>query len=155
PGLGPTATIALLLPITFYLEPVTALIMLAGIYYGSQYGGSTTAILVRIPGESASVVTCLDGYEMAKQGRAGAALAVAALSSLLAGCVATIAIAALGPPLASAALMFGPAEFVSLMVLGLIAAVVLAHGSVFKAIMMIFVGLLLGLVGMDVNSGQE
>jgi len=155
PGLGPTATIALLLPITFYLAPVTALIMLAGIYYGSQYGGSTTAILVRIPGESASVVTCLDGYEMAQQGRAGAALAVAALSSLAAGCVATVAIAAFGPPLASVALLFGPAEFVSLMVLGLISAVVLAHGSVLKAILMIFVGLLLGLVGLDVNSGQE
>ncbi|BBK39255.1 hypothetical protein STAQ_43330 [Allostella sp. ATCC 35155] len=155
PGLGPTATIALLLPITFYLEPVTALIMLAGIYYGSQYGGSTTAILVRIPGESASVVTCLDGHEMARQGRAGAALAVAALSSLFAGCIATVAIAALGPPLAMIALEFGPAEYVSLMVLGLISAVVLAHGSVLKAIMMIFVGLLLGLVGIDVNSGEQ
>ena len=153
PGLGPTATIAMLLPITFHLGPVSALIMLAGIYYGSQYGGSTTAILVRIPGESASVVTCLDGYEMARQGRAGSALAIAALGSLLAGCVSTVAIAALGPPLAGIALLFGPAEYVSLMVLGLISAVVLAHGSVGKAIVMIFVGLLLGMVGTDVNSG--
>ena len=153
PGLGPTATVAMLLPITFYLEPTGALIMLAGIFYGSQYGGSTTAILVRIPGESASVVTCLDGYEMARQGRAGSALAIAALGSLLAGCVATIAIAALGPPLAQLALIFGPTEYVSLMVLGLICAVVLAHGSVAKAIVMIFIGLLLGMVGTDVNSG--
>ena len=153
PGLGPTATVAMLLPITFYLPPVGALIMLAGIYYGSQYGGSTTAILVRIPGESASVVTCLDGYEMARQGRAGSALAVAALGSLLAGCVSTLAIAALGPPLASIALIFGPAEYVALMTVGLICAVVLAHGSVGKALIMIFVGLLLGMVGTDVNSG--
>ena len=155
PGLGPTATVAMLLPLTFHLEPVGALIMLAGIFYGSQYGGSTTAILVRIPGESASVVTCLDGYEMARQGRAGAALAIAALGSLFAGCVSTIAIAALGPPLAQLALVFGPAEYVSLMVLGLICAVVLAHGSVAKAIVMIVVGLLLGLVGTDVNSGTQ
>ncbi len=153
PGLGPTATVAMLLPITFYLEPVGALIMLAGIYYGSQYGGSTTAILVRIPGESASVVTCLDGYEMARQGRAGSALAIAALASLLAGCVSTLAIAGLGPPLANLALLFGPADYVSLMIVGLICAVVLAHGSVPKAIVMIVIGLLLGLVGTDVNSG--
>src|SRR5919109_94397 len=108
PGIGPTATIAMLLPITLTLSPVTALIMLAGIYYGAQYGGSTTAILVRLPGESSSLVTCLDGYEMAKGGRAGAALAVAALGSLFAGCVATLFIALFSPALVEVALMFGP-----------------------------------------------
>jgi TctA family transporter len=153
PGVGPVATIAMLLPITFNLNPVAALIMLAGIYYGSQYGGSTTAILVNLPGESASVVTCLDGYQMARQGRAGPALAVAALGSFFAGSVATLVIATAAPPLAELALKFGPSEYFSLMVFGLIAATVLAHGSLIKAIAMVVLGLLLGLMGTDVNSG--
>ncbi|HXH02888.1 MAG TPA: tripartite tricarboxylate transporter permease [Candidatus Competibacteraceae bacterium] len=154
PGLGPLATIAMLLPITFGLEPTTALIMLAGIYYGAQYGGSTTAILVNLPGETSAVVTALDGYQMARQGKAGEALMVAALGSFFAGTVGTLLIAAFAPPLSEIALKFGPAEYFSLMVLGLIAAVVLAHGSVIKAIAMILVGLLLGLVGTDVTSGD-
>jgi len=153
PGIGPVATIAMLLPATFALQPVTALIMLAGIYYGAQYGGSTSAILVNIPGESSSVVTCLDGYQMARNGRAGAALSIAALGSFFAGTVATILIAGFAPPLAEVALKFGPAEYFSLMVLGLTGAVVLAHGSLVKAVAMIVLGLLLGLVGTDVNSG--
>ena len=127
--------------------------MLAGIYYGAQYGGSTTAILVNIPGESSSVVTCLDGYQMARQGRAGPALATAALGSFFAGCVSTLIVAMFAPPLAEVALKFGPSEYFSLMVLGLVAAVVLAHGSLIKAIAMVILGLLLGLVGTDVNSG--
>lgn len=155
PGLGPTATIAMLLPITFYLPPEAALIMLAGIYYGAQYGGSTTAILVNLPGESSSVVTCLDGHAMARQGRAGPALGIAALGSFFAGSVATLLIAAFAPSLSLVALSFGPAEYFSLMVLGLIATVVLAQGSIIKAIAMIFLGLQLGLVGMDVNSGVQ
>jgi TctA family transporter len=153
PGVGPIATIAMLLPVTFNLNPVAALIMLAGIYYGAQYGGSTTAILVNIPGESSSVVTCLDGYQMARQGRAGPALATAAIGSFFAGCVATLVVAMFAPPLAEVALKFGPSEYFSLMVLGLVAAVVLAHGSLVKAIGMVLLGLLLGLVGTDVNSG--
>src|SRR3954454_13932646 len=153
PGIGPVATIAMLLPITFNLQPVSALIMLAGIYYGAQYGGSTTAILVNLPGESSSVVTCLDGYQMARRGRAGPALAIAALGSFFAGCVATLVIAVAAPPLAEVALKFGPSEYFSLMVLGLVAAVVLAHGSLIKAIAMVVFGLLLGLIGTDVNSG--
>ncbi len=153
PGVGPVATIAMLLPITFNLSPVAALIMLAGIYYGAQYGGSTTAILVNLPGETASVVTCLDGYQMARQGRAGPALAIAALGSFFAGCVATLIIAMAAPPLAEVALKFGPSEYFSLMVLGLVAATVLAHGSLVKAIAMVLLGLLLGLIGTDVNSG--
>src|SRR5256714_984120 len=153
PGVGPVATMALLLPATYFLPPEGALIMLAGIYYGAQYGGSTTAILVNLPGESSSVVTCLDGYQMARQGRAGAALGVAALGSFFAGCCATVIIALFAPPLAEVALKFGPAEYFSLMVLGLIAAVVLAHGSLVKAIAMVIFGLLLGLVGTDANSG--
>jgi putative tricarboxylic transport membrane protein len=153
PGIGPVPTIAMLLPITFNLPPVSAIIMLSGIYYGSQYGGSTTAILVNLPGESASVVTCLDGYQMARRGRAGPALATAALGSFFAGCVATVVIAVAAPPLAEVALKFGPAEYFSLMVLGLVAATVLAHGSLIKAIAMVVLGLLLGLVGTDVNSG--
>jgi TctA family transporter len=153
PGVGPVATIAMLLPITFNMSPITALIMLAGIYYGAQYGGSTTAILVNLPGESSSVVTCLDGYQMARRGRAGPALATAALGSFFAGCVATLIVALFAPPLAEVALKFGPAEYFSLMVLGLVAAVVLAHGSLIKAIAMVILGLLLGLVGTDVNSG--
>jgi len=153
PGIGPVATIAMLLPVTFTLPPVSALIMLAGIYYGAQYGGSTTAILVNLPGESSSVVTTLDGYQMARQGRAGAALGIAAIGSFIAGTFATFLIALAAPPLADLALKFGPAEYFSLMVLGLIAATVLAHGSLMKAIAMVVLGLLLGLVGTDVNSG--
>src|SRR5579871_1406723 len=153
PGIGSLATIAMLLPITFGLPPVGALIMLAGIYYGAQYGGSTTSILVNIPGESSSVVTCLDGHEMAKIGRAGPALAIAAIGSFFAGCVATLIIAVAAPPLAEVALKFGPSEYFSLMVFGLIAATVLAHGSLIKAIAMVVWGLLLALVGTDVNSG--
>lgn len=153
PGLGPVPTIAMLLPVTFSLPPVSALIMLAGIYYGAQYGGSTTAILVNLPGESSSVVTALDGYQMARQGLAGKALAAAGISSFIAGTVATILLALFAPPLADIALSFGPAEYFSLMVLGLIASVVLAHGSVLRAVGMILVGLMLGLVGIDVNSG--
>src|SRR5205085_11667170 len=137
PGIGPVATISMLLPATFVLPPVSALIMLAGIYYGAQYGGSTTAILVNLPGEVSSVVTWLDGYQMARQGHAGKALGVAALGSFFAGSVATLLIAGFAPPLAELALKFGPADYFSLMVLGLIAAVVLAHGSVVKAIAMI------------------
>ena len=153
PGIGPVATIAMLLPATFTLPPVSALIMLAGIYYGAQYGGSTTAILVNIPGESSSVVTCLDGYAMARQGRAGPALAIAALGSFFAGTVSTLMLAMFAPPLAEIAFQFGPAEYFSLMVLGLIAAIVLARGSLIKAIAMIILGLLLGSVGADTNTG--
>jgi putative tricarboxylic transport membrane protein len=153
PGIGPIATIAMLLPVTFHLEPVSGLIMLAGIFYGAQYGGSTTAILVNLPGETSSVVTCIDGHQMARQGRAGAALAVAALSSPFAGCVSTALIATCAPPLAKVGQSFGAPEYFSLMVLGLVAAVVLAHGSVLKAVAMIILGLLVGLVGTDGNSG--
>jgi putative tricarboxylic transport membrane protein len=155
PGLGPTATIAMLLPVTFTLPPVSALIMLAGIYYGSQYGGSTTSILVNVPGEAASVVTALDGYQMARQGRAGVALTTSAVGSFFAGTVATIILALFAPPLAAVALKFGPAEFFSLMVLGLLAAIVLARGSLLHAAGMVVLGLLLGLVGTDVNSGAQ
>ncbi|MCC7276509.1 MAG: tripartite tricarboxylate transporter permease [Alphaproteobacteria bacterium] len=155
PGIGPLATVAMLLPITFALQPVTALIMLSGIYYGAQYGGSTTAILVNLPGEASSVVTCLDGYQMARRGRAGAALAVAALGSFFAGTVATVLIVTVAEPMTELALRFGPAEYFSLMVFGLIGAVVLASGSVVNALAMIVVGLLLGLIGIDVNSGAQ
>src|ERR1700759_2045991 len=154
PGVGPLATIAMLLPIPFGLPPVGALIMLAGIYYGAQYGGSTTAILVNIPGESSSVVTTLDGHQMARKGRAGPALGIAAIGSFIAGCIATMVVAYFAPPLADLALKFGPAEYFSLMVFGLIAAVVLARGSLIKAIAMVCFGILLGLVGTDVNSGS-
>jgi len=155
PGLGPTATIAMLLPITFGLPPVSSLIMLSGIYYGAQYGGSTTAILVNLPGESSSVVTALDGYQMAKQGRAGKALATAAIGSFFAGTVATLLLALFAPPLADIALQFGAAEYFSLMVVGLVASVVLASGSLLQALGMIVLGLLLGMAGTDVNSGLE
>ena len=153
PGLGPVATIAMLLPSIYALDPTPALIMLAGIYYGSQYGGSTTAILVNLPGESSSVVTALDGYQMARQGRAGPALAAAGLGSFFGGSVATILIAAFAPPLTEVAFKFGPAEYFSLMVLGLIGAVVLASGSLIKAIAMIILGLLIGQINTDVISG--
>ena len=155
PGIGPLATIAMLLPITFGLPPVGALIMLAGIYYGAQYGGSTTSILINIPGESSSVVTTLDGHAMAKQGRAGPALAIAAIGSFIAGCFSTVLVAALGVPLTALALKFGPAEYFSLMVLGLVFAVVLAKGSVIKALAMIMFGLLLSCVGSDIETGQS
>jgi putative tricarboxylic transport membrane protein len=153
PGLGPVATIAMLLPSIYGLDPTPALIMLAGIYYGSQYGGSTTAILINVPGESASVVTAIDGYQMARQGRAGAALASAGLGSFFAGCVGTIVIAAFAPPLTELAFKFGPQEYFSLMVLGLIGAVVLASGSLLKAIAMIILGLTLAQINTDVISG--
>jgi TctA family transporter len=153
PGIGPVATIAMLLPATYALPPIAALIMLAGIYYGAQYGGSTTAILVNLPGESSSVVTVIDGYQMARKGRAGPALAAAGLGSFFAGCVGTLILAAFAVPLTEVAFKFGPAEYFSLMILGLIGAVVLASGSLLKAVAMIVLGLLLGLVGTDVNSG--
>jgi TctA family transporter len=153
PGLGPVATIAMLLPITFGLPPESALIMLAGIFYGAQYGGSTTAILVNLPGESSSVVTALDGYQMARQGRAGTALATAAIASFFAGTFCTFLIALAAPPLSEVALKFGPADYFSLMVLGLVASIVLASGSLLHALGMIVLGLLLGLIGTDVNSG--
>jgi putative tricarboxylic transport membrane protein len=155
PGVGPIATITMLLPITFGIEPTGAIIMLAGIYYGAQYGGSTTAILINIPGEVTAVVTTLDGHQMARQGRAGAALGVAAIGSFFAGCVATLAVAALATPLTRVALLFGPAEYFSLMVAGLAFAVVLARGSVLKAIGMIIAGLLLSTVGTDLETGAE
>jgi TctA family transporter len=153
PGIGPTATIAMLLPITFGFEPVTSLIMLAGIYYGAQYGGSTTAILINLPGESSSAVTAIDGYQMARQGNAGAALATAALGSFFAGTVATLFLALFAPPLARMALKFGAPEYFSLIVLGLIASIALAHGSVIKALGMIVLGLLFGTVGQDKFTG--
>ncbi|MGE0574002.1 MAG: tripartite tricarboxylate transporter permease [Reyranella sp.] len=155
PGIGPVATIAMLLPITFHLPPTASLIMLAGIYYGASYGGSTTSILVNLPGESASVVTCLDGYQMARNGRAGAALSISAVGSFFAGTVGTIIIVMFAEPLTRMAQKFGPADYCSLMALGLVAAVVLASGSVIKAIAMVFLGLLFGLVGTDVNTGAQ
>ncbi len=155
PGVGPIATITMLLPITFGIDPVGALIMLAGIYYGAQYGGSTTAILVNIPGEATAVITTLDGHQMARQGRAGVALGIAALGSFFAGCVATVIIAALAAPLTRLALLFGPAEYFSLMVMGLVFAVVLARGSVPKAMGMILVGVLLSTVGTDLDTGED
>jgi putative tricarboxylic transport membrane protein len=153
PGIGPTATIAMLLPITFTFEPVSALIMLAGIYYGAQYGGSTTAVLINLPGESSSAVTAIDGHEMARKGRAGPALATAALGSFFAGTVATLVLVLFAPPLARVALSFGPAEYFSLVVLGLIASIALARGSTIKALAMIILGLLLGTVGQDLYTG--
>ncbi|HEX2554645.1 MAG TPA: tripartite tricarboxylate transporter permease [Microvirga sp.] len=155
PGVGPIATIAILLPITFGLEPVSALIMLSGIYYGAQYGGSTSSILLNIPGESSAVVTALDGHQMARQGRAGVALGIAAIGSFFAGTVATVVIAALAGPLTEVALVFGPAEYFSLMVMGLAFAVVLARGSIVKAIAMILVGILLSTIGPDLTTGQN
>src|ERR671923_2926791 len=153
PGIGPVTTVAMLLPISFTLQPESALILLAGIYYGAQYGGSTTAILVNIPGEASSVVTTIDGHQMALQGRAGPALGIAAIGSFFAGCAATLLIAFAAPPLAAIALQFGPAEYFSLMVCGLIAAVVLARGSLLKAIAMVVLGLLLGMINTDTMSG--
>ncbi|PWC26711.1 tripartite tricarboxylate transporter permease [Teichococcus aestuarii] len=155
PGLGPTATISLLLPLTFGQEPVTAIIMLAGIYYGAQYGGSTTAILLNLPGEISGVVTAIEGHQMAKQGRAGAALAAAAIGSFFAGTVSTAVVAAAGPALTSVALSFGPPEYFALMALGLVVSCVLAQGSVFKAVAMVVLGVMLGLVGTDIQTGQQ
>jgi putative tricarboxylic transport membrane protein len=154
PGIGPLATIAMLLPITFNVPPTSALIMLAGIYYGAQYGGSTTAILVNLPGETSAVVTCLDGYQMARQGRAGPALAIAAIGSFFAGTICTMIIALFGPPIAEMALKFGAPEYFSLMMMGLVTAAVLAHGDMIKSLAMVCLGLLLGVVGTDVNSGM-
>lgn len=153
PGLGPTATIAMLLPITFGLPVESAIIMLAGIYYGASYGGSTTAILVNLPGEASSVVTALDGYQMARQGNAGVALAIAAIGSFVAGSFGTLIVAAMSPILTSVALSFGPAEYFSMMVLGLLMSVILSHGSVLKSVAMIFLGLAIGCVGTDINTG--
>jgi len=154
PGIGPAATLAMLLPMTFSLSPVTSLIMLAGIYYGSQYGGSTTAILINTPGEASSVVTTLDGYQMARRGRAGAALGVAAIGSFAAGSVATLVVALFAPPLSSVALSFGAPEYFSLMVFGLMGAMVLASGSLLRSLGMVLLGLAVGLVGPDINSGK-
>ena len=154
PGLGPVATLALLLPLTYALDPTAAVIMLAGIYYGSQYGGSTTAILMNIPGEAASLVTCIDGYKLARKGRAGSALGIAAVASFIAGTVATLLIALASPVLSEVALYFGATEYFSLMVLGLVGAVALSNGDILKAIAMVIVGLLLGLVGTDINTGE-
>ena len=155
PGIGPLGTIAILMPITYGVSPVGALIMLAGIYYGAQYGGSTTAILVNLPGETSAVVTCIDGYQMARQGRAGPALAIAAVGSFFAGTVGTLLIALFGPPLAEIALKFGSPEYFSLMLMGLVAAAVLAQGDIVKSLAMVVTGLLLGLVGSDVNTGVQ
>ena len=155
PGIGPLGTIAILMPITYGIAPVGALIMLAGIYYGAQYGGSTTAILVNLPGETSAVVTCIDGYQMARQGRAGPALAIAAIGSFFAGTVGTLLIALFGPPLADVALKFGSPEYFSLMLMGLVAAAVLAQGDMVKSLAMVVTGLLLGLVGSDVNTGVQ
>jgi putative tricarboxylic transport membrane protein len=155
PGVGPLATISLLLPLTFGMQPTTAIIMLAGIYYGAQYGGSTTSILMNLPGEVSSVITTLDGYQMARNGQAGPALAVAAIGSFIAGCTATLVVAALGPALTAVALSFGPADYFSLMLLGLIVAAVLTEGNVVKSIAMMVAGVGLGLVGTDVQTGQQ
>lgn len=155
PGLGPLVAIAVLLPFTFALDPVSSMIMLAGIFYGAQYGGSTTAILINLPGEASSIVTTLDGHQMAKQGKAGKALATAAIASFFAGCVATVLIGLFAPPLAQLAFRFGPAEYFSLMVCGLVVSVVLAHGPVLKAIGMMVLGLLLGIVGTDSQTGMQ
>lgn len=155
PGLGPIATIAILLPLTFSVDPTGGLIMLAGIYYGAQYGGSTTAILINVPGEAASVVTALDGHAMAKQGRAGVALGIAAIGSFIAGTIATLMIAVLGKPLTGLALLFGPAEYFALLILGLTFAVALARGRALKAVIMIVLGVLLSTVGTDLATGEE
>src|SRR6266581_7527005 len=155
PGIGPLGTIAMLMPLTYGVSPVSALIMLAGIYYGAQYGGSTTAILVNLPGETSAVVTCIDGYQMARQGLAGPALAIAAIGSFIAGTFGTMLIAVAGPPLAELALKFGAPEYFSLMLMGLVAAAVLAQGDMMKSLAMVAMGLLLGIVGTDVNTGVQ
>jgi putative tricarboxylic transport membrane protein len=155
PGISPLVAISMLLPITFKLAPISSLIMLAGIYYGAQYGGSTTSILLNLPGEASSVVTCMDGYQMARQGRAGPALAIAAIASFFAGCVGTLLIGLFGPPIAELALKFHAVEYFSLMVMGLVAAAVLAQGDIVKALSMVVFGILLGVVGTDVSSGKQ
>ena len=155
PGIGSLATMAMLLPLTFFLPPISALIMLAGIYYGSDYGGSTTAILVNLPGEGSSVVTLLDGHPMAQQGRAGPALAIASIGSFTAGCISTLLIALVGPPLASVALSFGSPEYFSLMLMALVCAAVVGSGSLLKSLAMVTAGLLIGIVGTDVSSGMS
>ena len=155
PGLGPPATIALLLPVTFKMDPVSAVIMLSGIFYGAMYGGSTTSILLNIPGEAASVVTCLDGYKMARNGRAGAALGISALGSFIAGSLALLGVSILAPTLASFALKFGPPEYFCLVLLGLMMAIYLSEESVLKGLMMGLLGLLLGAIGLDPVSGSE
>lgn len=155
PGLGPFAAISMLLPLTYYTDPISSLIMLAGLFYGTQYGGSTTSILLNLPGESSSVVTTLDGYQMTKNGRGGAALTIAAIGSFIAGCIATLLISALAVPLASIAFKFGPSEYTSLMLLGLMAAVMLSQGSILKSLAMVSFGILLGTIGVDVNTGIE
>ena len=155
PGIGPMATVAMLMPITFTMSPVTALIMLAGIYYGAMYGGSTTSILVNLPGETASVVTCIDGYQMARQGRAGPALAISAIGSFFAGTVCTLIIALFGPPIAEIAFQFRAPEYFSLMLMGLVTAAVLAHGDMSKSLAMVALGLLLGSVGTDISTGVQ
>ena len=153
PGVGPVAAISLLLPVTYEVPATSTLIILAGIYYGAQYGGSTTAILLNIPGESSSVVTCLDGYQMARKGRAGAALGISAFGSFIAGIVSTVGLILLAPPLAQVAIRFGPAEYVSLMIFGLSMVSLLSKGSTIKALIMAALGMLLGTVGIDVVSG--
>src|SRR5512147_216792 len=155
PGLGPPATIALLLPATYKMDATSAVIMLAGIFYGAMYGGSTTSILLNIPGEAASVVTCLDGYKMARQGRAGAALGISAIGSFIAGTVGLIGLSLLAPPLASFALKFGPPEYFALILLGLMMAIYLSEGSALKGLMMAATGLILGTVGLDPVQGAE
>src|ERR671922_2463233 len=154
PGIGSVATMSLLFPVTYAMSPTSSIIMMSGIYYGAMYGGSTTSILVNIPGETASAVTCLDGYQMARQGRAGPALAIAALASFFAGCVGTLLIALFGPPLGEWALRFGPAEYTALMLMGLVASAVITQGDMLKGLAMVALGLLLGIVGTDVNSGM-
>ena len=155
PGIGPLTTMAILLPLTYNIPPVAALIMLAGIFYGSQYGGSTTSILLNLPGETSSVITCIDGYQMARQGRAGVALSIAALGSFFAGSVCTLLIALFGPPIAEIALKFDSPEYFSLMLMGLVTAAVLTHGGMMKSLAMMVLGLLLGIVGSDVDSGVK
>lgn len=155
PGIGPLATIAMLLPLTYSLEPVSALIMLSGIYYGAQYGGSTTAIVVNLPGETSSLVTTIDGYQMARQGRAGVALSTAAIGSFFAGCVATLVIAAVAMPLSGIVLLFGPREYFSLMILGLLLATVLSTGPLLEGIGMVIIGMLLSTIGTDVTTGTQ
>src|SRR5512140_2431766 len=155
PGLGPPATIAMLLPLTYRLDPTGAMIMLAGIYYGAMYGGSTTSILLNIPGESSSVVTCLDGYQLARQGRAGAALGISALGSCIAGTVATLGISLLSPVLAGVAIRFGPPEYFALLVLGLLMVVSLSGDSILKGLIMLAAGMMLSTIGLDPVEGQE
>ena len=155
PGLGPAAAITLLLPATFHLGPVSAIIMLSGIYYGAMYGGSTTSILVNTPGEAASVVTCLDGYQMARQGRAGAALGMAAFGSWIAGTFGVLGLMLIAPPLAEAALAFGPPEYFALMILGLTLLTFLASGSMWNALLMAAFGIFLGTIGLDAMMGDE